>query len=171
MQSKLREAERREKEAETAGKDANQWQTKASNYQKEEITIQGRLMNAERSEAQATERKRVRDQQLADRRSASDRAALEARLSNTEISLSQVFRSAPEPKPEKLRVLILGASSEGDLRVGREQKRIRAAVQSALHRDLIELDVRPAATTKDLLDGIRASAHMLCTSRVIATMT
>ncbi len=51
-------------------------------------------------------------------------------------------------------MLILGAASEGDLRVGREQKRIRAAVEAALHRDLIELDVRPAATTGDLLDGI-----------------
>lgn len=51
-------------------------------------------------------------------------------------------------------MLILGASSEGDLRVGREQKRIRAAVESALHREQIELDVRPAATTADLLDGI-----------------
>ena len=40
------------------------------------------------------------------------------------------------------------------LRVGREQKRIRSAVESALHRDQIELDVRPAATTADLLDGI-----------------
>ena len=49
---------------------------------------------------------------------------------------------------------MLGASSEGDLRVGREQKRIRAAVESALHRDRIELDVRPAATSADLLDGI-----------------
>lgn len=38
--------------------------------------------------------------------------------------------------------------------MGREQKRIRTAVESALHRDLIELDVRPAATTADLLDGI-----------------
>lgn len=51
-------------------------------------------------------------------------------------------------------MLLLGASSEGDLRIGREQKRIRSAVESALHRDLIELDVRPAATASDLLDGI-----------------
>jgi hypothetical protein len=65
-----------------------------------------------------------------------------------------VVRRLREPKPEKLRVLILGASSEGDLRVGREQKRIRAAVESVLHRDQIELDVRPAATTADLLDGL-----------------
>ncbi|MEO8749010.1 MAG: CHAT domain-containing protein [Allobranchiibius sp.] len=60
----------------------------------------------------------------------------------------------PAPRPEKLRVLILGAAAAGDLRVGREQKRIRTAVESALHRELIEIDVRPAATTNDLLDGI-----------------
>lgn len=153
-QSKLREAERREKEAETVGREANQLQTKASNYQKEESSIQGRLATAERSEAQAAEQKGKREQQQAERRLASDRVALEARLSNTEMSLSRVFRPTPEPKPEKLRVLILGASSEGELRIGREQKRIRVAVESALHRDQIELDVRPAATTEDLLDGI-----------------
>ena len=153
-QSKLREAERRDKEAETAGKEANQWQAKASQYLKEEISLQGKLAQAERTEAEATERKRKRDQQQADRRLAAERAALESRLSNTEMSVSQAFPAFPAPKPEKLRVLILGASSDGELRVGREQKRIRAAVESALHRDQIELDVRPAATTEDLLDGI-----------------
>lgn len=52
---------------------------------------------------------------------------------------------------------MLGASSESGgraLRVGREQKRIRSAVESSLHRDQVELDTRPAATTADLLDGI-----------------
>jgi hypothetical protein len=68
--------------------------------------------------------------------------------------VNEALRHLPDPKPEKLRVLILGAASEGDLRVGREQKRIRVAVESALHRDQIEMDVRPAATTSDLLDGI-----------------
>lgn len=58
------------------------------------------------------------------------------------------------PKAEQLRVLIPGAASAGDLRIGREQKRIRSAVESALHRNHIILDVRPAATTKDLLDAI-----------------
>lgn len=67
---------------------------------------------------------------------------------------SQVALSLRSPKQERLRVLLLGASSEGDLRVGREQKRIRAAVESALHRDLVDLDVRPAATADDLLDGV-----------------
>ena len=68
--------------------------------------------------------------------------------------MGMVLRELRAPKPEKLRVLMLGASSEGDLRVGREQTRIRNVVERALHRDLVELDVRPAATAADLLDGI-----------------
>ncbi|MBG6219092.1 hypothetical protein IWX75_003583 [Arthrobacter sp. CAN_A6] len=154
MRSKLQEAERREKEAETAGKEANQQQGKVNTYRKEEISLQSKLEQAQRQEADAAERKRKRDQQQADRRTAADRAALENRVTNAEASVGRVFWALLAPKPEKLRVLILGASSEGDLRVTREQKRIRAAVESALHRDQIELDVRPAATTEDLLDGV-----------------
>ena len=152
--TKLREADRREKEAETAGKEAGRWQTKAAGYAKDEAALLSKLTRAEQSEADAAQRGRKREQQQADRRAAADRAALESRITGTEAVVDQVRRQLPAPKPEKLRVLILGASSEGDLRVGREQKRIRAAVESALHRDQIELDVRPAATTADLLDGI-----------------
>lgn len=152
--SKLREADRRDKEAETAGKEASRWQTKASAYAKEESALAVKLTRAEQSQADAAERRRKRDQQQAERRGAAERAALESRIFHAESAVDHALRQLRGPKPEKLRVLILGASSEGDLRVGREQKRIRAAVESALHRDLIELDVRPAATTADLLDGI-----------------
>lgn len=152
--SKLREAERRDGEAATAGKEAGRWQTKAAGYAKEESDLQTKLLRAEQSEADAAERKRKREQQQADRRIAAERAAIDSRIGQTQSVVEEVLRRLPAPKPEKLRVLILGASSEGDLRVGREQKRIRAAVESALHRDQIDLDVRPAATTNDLLDGI-----------------
>ncbi len=152
--SKLREAERREKEAETAGKEAGRWQTKASGYAKEESALTARLARAEQSEADAVERRRKREQQQAERRAAAEHATLESRISDAESSVDNVVRQLRAPKTENLRVLILGASAEGDLRVGREQKRIRAAVESALHRDQIDLDVRPAATTADLLDGI-----------------
>jgi hypothetical protein len=152
--SKLREAERKEKEAETAGKEAGRWQTKAAGYAKEESALQTKLTRAEQSEADAAERRRKREQQQADRLAAAERAVLESKITGTESALDRVLRQLPTPKPEKLRVLILGASSQGDLRVGREQKRIRAAVESALHRDQIDLEVRPAATTADLLDGI-----------------
>lgn len=152
--SKLREAERREKEAEAAGKEAGRWQTKVSGYSKEELDLATKLARAERSEADAAERRRKREEQQAARRTASEKIALESRITRAESGVEQIVRQVREPKREKLRVLILGASADGGLRVGREQKRIRSAVESALHRDQIELDVRPAATTVDLLDGI-----------------
>ena len=152
--SKLREAGRREKEAEAAGKEAGRWQKKASGYAKEESALTLKLSKAEQSEADAAERRRKREQQQAELKTAAEHATLESRVSDAESSVEHVVRQLRAPKPEKLRVLILGASAEGDLRVGREQKRIRTAVESALHRDQIDLDVRPAATTEDLLDGI-----------------
>ncbi|MFG2882825.1 CHAT domain-containing protein [Streptomyces sp. NPDC048297] len=63
-------------------------------------------------------------------------------------------RAAREPRPEKLRILMLASSGEGDLRVPREQKKIREAVERGRHADHVEFDFRPAATTGDLLDGI-----------------
>lgn len=154
IKSKLREAEHKDKEAATAGKEAARWQVKASTYAREEATFQDRLMRAERSEADAAERRRKREEQKATRRATAARATLESRVLQAERTALQAIRQLPAPKQEKLRVLLLGASADGGLRIGREQKRIRAAVESALHRDQIELDVRPAATTIDLLDGI-----------------
>jgi myosin heavy subunit len=170
--SKLREAARHEDQANAAGREAAQWSTKAAKHSKEESELQVKLAKAEESERQAAERKRKREQAEADRRAAQEqqrfqheqaaaarRAALEQehlrqRLTATETRVRMVVRELRAPKPEKLRVLMLGASSEGDLRVGREQSRIRTAVERALHRDLVELDVRTAATATDLLDGI-----------------
>ncbi|MBU8579004.1 hypothetical protein [Brevibacterium luteolum] len=154
QKSKLSRATQRDKEAASAGSEASKWQDKASGYRKQEADLQTKLARAERSEADAAERKRKREQTAADRRAAAERAATEARFDRTEHAVGEALRELRAPKPEKLRVLLLGASSEGDLRVGREQKRIRSAVESALHRDLIDLDVRPAATASDLLNGI-----------------
>lgn len=154
QRSKLNQANQRDKEAASAGNEANKWQNKAAGYRKQESDLQTKLMNAERAEADGVERKRKRDQAAADRRAAAERAATAERFGRTEQAVGEALREFRAPKPEKLRVLLLGASSEGDLRVGREQKRIRAAVESALHRDLIGLDPRPAATANDLLDGI-----------------
>lgn len=155
--SKLREADRKSKEAEAAGKEAARWSDRAAKYASDEVTIQRNLTRAENTEATAAERKRRRQQQQADRRAAAEHLMIETRLRRAEDTAAQAaeaMRTLPMPKPEKLRVLVLGASADGGLRVGREAKRIRAAVESALHRDHIELDVRPAATTGDLLDGI-----------------
>ncbi|WP_249643868.1 hypothetical protein [Nocardia sputi] len=151
---RVREAERKDKEAETAGKEAGRWQERAITYAKGEADLQGKLAKAEKSEADAAELRRKREEQRAQRLAAGRQAELETRLADTESAVDYVLRQLPAPKPEKLRLLILGAASAGDLRVGREAKRIRVAVESALHRDQIEFDLRPAATTADLLDGI-----------------
>jgi hypothetical protein len=152
--SKLREAERRDKEAAAAGKDASRWQATAARHRKDETALLTKVAKAQRAEADALERQRKREQQQADRLAAAERSAMEHRISRTESTVHRAVHQLHVPRKEKLRVLVLGASSAGDLRVGREQKRIRSAVESALHRDLIELDVRPAATTADLLDGV-----------------
>jgi len=152
--SKTREAERREDEAKSAGAEASRWAARAAGYSREEATIATRLAKAEQSEAAAAERARKREQQQITRTAAAQQAALSARLSQAETAVERIGRRLPDPRPEKLRILMLGASADGGLRVGREQKRIRAAIETALHRDYVELDVRPAATTEDLLDGI-----------------
>lgn len=154
VRSKQNEADRREKEASAAGNEASRWQTKVTTLLKEINSLESKLLKAEQADADAAERRRAREQQQAARRAASDQAALEKRISGAEASVERALRKLPTPQPEKLRILILGSSAEGDLRVGREQKRIRAAIESSLHRDLVELDVRPAATPADLLDGI-----------------
>ena len=153
-QSRLRDADRHEKAAVEAGKDAARWQTRASGYAKEEAALTSKLARAEATEAQAAAQRRARDQALAARQARARESDLERRLSTTERTVERAVHELRAPKQEKLRILLLGASGLGDLRIGREQSRIRSAVTAALHRDLIELDVRPAATAQDLLDGI-----------------
>lgn len=63
-----------------------------------------------------------------------------------------------EPEPEKLRVLYLTASPmvEGSppLRVDAEVNNVLRALRGAKHRELVELQHRPAATVEDLVNGI-----------------
>lgn len=151
--TKLGEAGRRDKEAETAGKDAARWRTRATNYSKDVLSLETKLSNAEAAEQKTAGMKRARDQKQRDRRQAATNRELANRVSTTARSVAHVLRSLPEPQPEKLRVLVLTAA-DGDLRVGREVSRITAAVKAAVNRDHIAFDVRQAATPKDLLDGI-----------------
>lgn len=154
ISSKMREADRREGEANAAGKDAGVWQAKAAKYAKEEASIQAKLTRAEQTEAAAAERKRATQARCQLEAAKAQHTKVTDRLDSHDEQLDVVARELRGPKPERLRVLMLAASAEGDLRVGREAKRIRAAIQSALGRDLIELDIRTSATTEDLLDGL-----------------
>jgi hypothetical protein len=152
--SRSREAERLETSANQAGKAAADWQTKAARYLQAESALLVRIAQLEESERQKAERHQKRLDQEAARRAARERSAIDERLRAAESLASNAYLATRQPKRERLRILMLGAASDGDLRVGREQKRIRAAVQSALHRDAIEMDPRPAATPGDLLDGL-----------------
>jgi hypothetical protein len=154
QRSKLAEAERRENEANSAGRDARSWEDKAAKYRTEETTLQSRLARAVRSEADTAERLRKRDEENRKRQAKADRDALTNRIDRAETAIDHALRDLREPKSETLRVLLLGSSAAGDLRVGREQARIRAAVTASLSRDRIKIDAHPAATTHDLLDGL-----------------
>lgn len=152
--SKFREADRYEGQANTAARDAASWSAKAAKLGKEAAGLQARLMKAEQAERQAAERTRQRGQQQAERRSAAAYKAINGRLGVAEQQVDTVLKQLGAPKSEKLRVLMLGAAPAGDLRVNREQAEIRKGVERALHRDLVDLDVHPAATTEHLLDGL-----------------
>jgi hypothetical protein len=151
--SRLREAERHDKAANDAGKDVGQWQSKAAGYAKEIATLQARLTKAEQDESKAAERRARSDATTARRRADAEHQRVLRRLSETEAQVT-ALRELRDPKAERLRILMLAASSEGDLRVGREQSRIRAAVESANHGDLVEFEAKTSATTADLLDGL-----------------
>ncbi|MFD5494381.1 hypothetical protein ACFWH4_16040 [Streptomyces sp. NPDC127091] len=153
-QSKLRTAQRYEDEANKAARDAGTWSAKVAKLAKETADLSARLAKAEQAERGANEKARQREQQQAQRRAAADQRRIESRLSTTEGQVRTVLKELRAPKPEKLRVLLLGAASDGDLRVGREQQRIRAVVQGSTHRDLVELDVHPAATVDVFLDAL-----------------
>ena len=60
----------------------------------------------------------------------------------------------PSPKPEQLRVLYLTANPEQNLRTDAEVRGVQDQVRRALHRDLITIDYRPAATSDDLIAGL-----------------
>ncbi|MEW2518616.1 hypothetical protein [Actinacidiphila alni] len=154
VKSRLSAAARYEDEANKAAKEAGTWSTTAAKCSREAADLQVKLAKAEQSERDAVEKIRKREQERAERRAVAERWSFESRLSVTENQVRTALKDLRAPKPEPLRVLLLGASSEGDLRVGREQERILAAVRSATHRDLVELQVHPAATADVLLDGL-----------------
>ncbi|WP_055701525.1 hypothetical protein [Streptomyces silaceus] len=154
VKSKQSAAARCESQANAAAKEASSLEVKAARFGKEAAELERKLARAEKAERDAAEKLRARRQRATDRRAATQQAEFEDRLSAAEDQVSTVLKELPAPKPEKLRVLLLGAASYGDVRVGREQERIRAAVRSATHRDLVDLDVHPAATTRVFLDAL-----------------
>lgn len=152
--SKLRTASRRGEEAMKAGAKAAEWQMKAAALLKDESKLIERVAKAEQDERAKEERARQRERLASEREAVAELGRVSIRLDATESTVAEVLRELRQPKPEPLRILMLGSSAAGDLRIGREQDRIRAAVRGALHRDYVEFEGRGAATVNDLLDGI-----------------
>lgn len=152
--TKLSRAARSEEKANAAGKSAADSEKKAAGLSKEISGLQGKLAKAEAGERAAADRRRTQMDRAAQRATVVRQARVDARLDAAEAQVEEIMREFRAPRAEPLRILMLGASGEGDLRVGREQSRIRNAVRSSLHRDLVEFDVRGSATTGDLLSGL-----------------
>lgn len=153
-QSRMRTAQRYEKEANRAALDAHAWSAKAAKLDREVAVLAAKLAKTQQAERAAADVVRRREQEEARRIAAAQQHAIESRLAVAEERVEIVQKELRAPKSEKLRVVLLGASSAGDLRVGQEQQRIRAAVESATHRDLVELDPHPAATADIFLNAL-----------------
>jgi hypothetical protein len=92
----------------------------------------------------------------------SDRASAAALVAATEERLNQQIEAIRPPKREQLRILYATATSQGDLRVDEEIRRVKAAVRASTHRDQVLIDHLPAATPSDLLDGLtRLRPHVV----------
>ncbi|MCA2224225.1 hypothetical protein LDL49_23645 [Nonomuraea sp. NEAU-L178] len=169
--SKLREAERFEKDAATAGKEAGRWGDKAVGYAKDEAGLQGKLAKAEQAERDAAEQQRQREQQQAQRQRAAESASFQHRISRTESVVQRAIRELRAPKPEKLRVLILGAASQGTCASG--ASRSVSVALSSLHCTETSSNLMYVPLRRPLIfsTGSPNSAPMLSTSLGIVTTT
>ncbi len=159
---KQAERERHLSEAQSAGKKAIEWQKKVNSYSQKENTLQQRLSKAQSEEMSKVEKQRQREYQKEISNLRATQSKLNSRINDAEQQVGFIMRAFPKPKQEKLRVLVLTSNPYGDLRVDREQKRIKQAVQNATHRDWIEMQFRPAATLDDLFDGLASfSPHIV----------
>lgn len=154
---KLREATRAQEAADKYGKDASALETKVAGYGTEVAKLQAKIAKTEAAESQRNARQQAINQRAAEkqqRQLAQQIASTQGKAAVSEAKAEKALRALTTPRVEKLRILMLGASSEGDLRITREHARIRRAVEVALHRDQVELEVRLSATTQDLQEGI-----------------
>ncbi|CUX71678.1 MULTISPECIES: CHAT domain-containing protein [Agrobacterium] len=108
--------------------------------------------NDRRARKAKSERDAFARDTLKRRRDEIDHARKLAELST--ITIRHILERPPEP--EKLRVLYLTSSPRLDdpLRVDAEVNQVLRVLRGVRHRELIDLQHRPAATRQDLVDGI-----------------
>jgi hypothetical protein len=151
-----RSAENLEKRAQAEDKKVTDLSVKLARSAGELATTEESLAREIRSTAKRDEDKkkadaRNREQADARRQQKEKSHACEiARLTSPTMHYVMV----QPPKPEVLRVLYMTANPELDLRTEVEVRDVQQAVKRALHRDLIDVQYRPAATPEDLLDGL-----------------
>jgi hypothetical protein len=110
---------------------------------------------ARREETERTAAARRVEQQDERRRQAEKRHAQEiARIAQPTVRYVHEVQMILPPKPEVLRVLYLTANPSMNLRTEAEVRDVQEAVRGALHRNLIDIAYRPAATTDSLLNGL-----------------
>lgn len=165
MQSHPRAAEQQDKKTSAAEKKIGAQRSKMASIAEKQVRAERHLETALKAERAASDRaeqqrrwkeKATRDALAREdgrrRQKEKDHAREISRLSS--VTIRHVVER--EPEPAKLRVLYLTSSppDEVPLRVDAEVNNVLRALRSAKHRDLIELHPRPAATPRDLVDGI-----------------
>jgi hypothetical protein len=165
----LRQAESAQKDAHAQGKKVADHSKRAAEYSKKEAELSRAMSTAmakERADEERSRKRREAEDQRArkrledaerrarDRERQAERARTAALLSASESRLSQQISEIRAPKPERLRILYVTASPEGDLRVDKEIRRVKIGVQAATHRDLVTIETLPAATPSDLLEAL-----------------
>lgn len=139
-------AKRATKKAIDAGRKAADVTQKIAQNARDQANKMSMLQSAERREQLATSREDERR-----RRSELNHARQLSRLS----TISHVrYVHIRQPEPEKLRVLYLTANPDLDLMTEAEFRQVQQALRGAKYRERIEVQLRPAATFQDLLDGL-----------------
>lgn len=131
------------------GKLARDLATAEANLDREVRATAQREDAKRKADARAAERADVRRRQTE-----KNHAREVVRLSRPTVRYVHEVRTVPAPKAEPLRVLYLTANPEQDLRTDAEVRGVQDQVRRALHRDLIKIEYRPAATADDLIAGL-----------------
>lgn len=167
--SYLRQAASAEQAAIAEGKKVAEESKRSADCSSKEAALNKELISVLAQEAAAAKRERERQEATARREQErqalaarqrheqemrAERARMHSLVAESENRMTVEISRLRPPQVEQLRILYLTANSTGDLRVDEEMRRVKAGVRAATHRDLVQIEHKPAATGSDLLDGL-----------------